>query len=568
MLIAALGGEGGGVLASWLHSAGIASGHFVQGTSIPGVAQRTGATTYYLEVVPDAGERHRTPGTRPVLALNAAPGEVDLVVASELLESTRAIGAGYVTPDRTVLIASSARVFTVDEKAAMGDGRLDQERMLGMAERFSRRAVIADFAGIAAQEKSPLNAVLLGAIAATGVLPIPAEAFRAAIRAEGKAVDANVRGFEAGLKRGSDPSRIPSPKIVNVEARGLAPELTAFPAEAHAVLAEGIKRLTDYQDRAYAWRYLARVNRFVGSPGADGAFLAELARHLAVRMSVEDVIRVAQLKLRKPGLRASRTRRKARAATSSTSRNTSSPVPEEIRPAAAAARALGARPRAPRSRLALKVTTMRLSGFLRLKALAGFRRWRPRTLRFAEEEAWVEHWLDVVERTLAVDPAAAREVVATAALVRGYADTYKRGLANWNAIMDGVVEPMLAGKLPRAQFADAVLQAASPPAGPGAQPRPSRHRRTPAPAKSMAVASQPARSPLARRQEVPASASSVMWRAAPRLPGRSAAPAHPRLRRAKPTAATPGCGCHRSHHRCPSVSRGRPRARAGAVARP
>ncbi len=107
----------------------------------------------------------------------------------------------------------------------------------------------------------------------------------------------------------------------------------------------------------------------------------------------------------------------------------------------------------------LKVTTTRLSGFLRLKALAGLRRWRPRTLRFAEEEAWVERWLGLIERALAVDPAAAREVVATATLVRGYADTYKRGLANWNAIMDGVVEPMLAGKLPRAQFADAVLQA-------------------------------------------------------------------------------------------------------------
>src|SRR5207244_9402212 len=87
LLIAALGGEGGGVLASWLHAAGIAAGHFVQGTSVPGVAQRTGATTYYLEIVPGAGARHRASGTRPVLALNAAPGEVDLVVASELLEA-------------------------------------------------------------------------------------------------------------------------------------------------------------------------------------------------------------------------------------------------------------------------------------------------------------------------------------------------------------------------------------------------------------------------------------------------------------------------------------------------
>jgi len=474
LLIAALGGEGGGVLASWLHAAGIASGHFVQGTSIPGVAQRTGATTYYLELVADAGARHSTPGARPVLALNAAPGEVDLVVASELLESTRAIGAGFVTPDRTVLVASSARVFTVDEKAAMGDGRLDQKRMLGLAERFSRRAVIADFAGIAAQQKSPLNAVLLGAIAATGVLPIPAEAFRAAIRAEGKAVDANLRGFEAGLGAvGSDPIARPAiaekkadegltPSLIAERTReeGPTPPLAAFPAEAHAVLAEGIKRLTDYQDRAYAWRYLARVNRFAGSPGADGPFIAELARHLAVRMSVEDVIRVAQLKLREARL--ARVAQEAKAGSGDIVDVTEylKPGPEEIFGLLTPRLGRWALARVRRDRAwPLKVTTTRLSGFLRLKALAALRRWRPRTLRFAEEEAWVERWLGLIERTLAVDAAAAREVVATAALVRGYAETYKRGLSNWTAIMEGVAEPMLAGELPRAQFADAVLQA-------------------------------------------------------------------------------------------------------------
>jgi indolepyruvate ferredoxin oxidoreductase beta subunit len=109
--------------------------------------------------------------------------------------------------------------------------------------------------------------------------------------------------------------------------------------------------------------------------------------------------------------------------------------------------------------LQLKIRTTRLSGFLRLKALASLRRWRPRTLRFAEEDAWVERWLDLIERALALDPAAAREVVATASLVRGYADTYKRGLANWTSIVAEVVEPMLDGRLPRQHFADALLQA-------------------------------------------------------------------------------------------------------------
>ena len=457
LLIAALGGEGGGVLASWLHAAAISAGHFVQGTSVPGVAQRTGATTYYLEIVPGAGARHRTADTRPVLALNAAPGEVDLVVASELLEATRAIAAGYVTPDRTLLVASSARVFTIDEKAAMGDGRLDERRMLDLARRFSRDAVIADFAAVAAQAKAPLSAVLLGAIAASQVLPIPAEAFRAAIRAEGKAVDANLAGFEAGM--GSDPIALPATKERTVD-EGLTPILIPFPPEAHAVIAEGIRRLTDYQGEPYAQRYLERVRRFVGRPGADGAFIRELARHLAVRMTVEDVIRVAQLKLREARLE--RVTQEARAGDGDIVDVTEylKPGPEEIfglLPPRVGRWAL-ARVRHDRA-WPLKVTTTRLSGFLRLKVLAALKRWRPRTLRFAEEEAWMERWLGLVDRTLAANPAAAHEVVASAALVRGYADTYKRGLANWCRIMDGVVQPMLAGRLPRAHFADAVLQA-------------------------------------------------------------------------------------------------------------
>jgi indolepyruvate ferredoxin oxidoreductase, beta subunit len=45
ILIAALGGEGGGVLTDWIVAAASQLGFPVQSTSIPGVAQRTGATT-------------------------------------------------------------------------------------------------------------------------------------------------------------------------------------------------------------------------------------------------------------------------------------------------------------------------------------------------------------------------------------------------------------------------------------------------------------------------------------------------------------------------------------------
>jgi indolepyruvate ferredoxin oxidoreductase beta subunit len=63
ILIAALGGEGGGVLTNWIVAAATDLGFPVQSTSIPGVAQRTGATTYYIEILPTpwselGGHRH------------------------------------------------------------------------------------------------------------------------------------------------------------------------------------------------------------------------------------------------------------------------------------------------------------------------------------------------------------------------------------------------------------------------------------------------------------------------------------------------------------------------------
>jgi indolepyruvate ferredoxin oxidoreductase beta subunit len=454
-------------------------------TSIPGVAQRTGATTYYLEIARASGPQV------PILGLNPAPGQVDILLATELLEAARMVQVGYVTPGRTLVVAADRRVYATDEKIAMGDGRASEEQLRGAVQRFSKRLVLADLAAAAEASRSQLNVVMLGVLAGLRVLPIEAEAFRATIRAEGKAVDANLRGFEAGLavalsptpdstrhpggrrlggdhpgSAAAEPLRQVPDSLAPAGGRGSASGMTgggsvaSFPPEAHAVLREGVARLADYQSEAYAQRYLTLLNRFVGKPGADGAFIRELARHLAVRMSVEDVIRVAQLKLREARL--ARVVREAQARPGDIVDITEymKPGPEEVLgllPPGPARWAL-ARVRQDRS-WPLKVKTTRASGFLRLKLLAGLRFWRPRTLRFAEEKAWTARWLGLVERTLAVDPEAAREVVATAALVRGYAETYKRGLANWDRIMVSVVEPGLEGALPRGQFAGAVLQA-------------------------------------------------------------------------------------------------------------
>src|SRR5204862_494628 len=97
ILIAALGGEGGGVMADWLMEAATASELPAQATSIPGVAQRTGATTYYLEIFP--ARRTELGGREPVLSLTPSPGNVDIMVASELIEAGRAMTNGFVNPE-------------------------------------------------------------------------------------------------------------------------------------------------------------------------------------------------------------------------------------------------------------------------------------------------------------------------------------------------------------------------------------------------------------------------------------------------------------------------------------
>src|SRR5690554_5105583 len=136
--ILAMGGEGGGVLADWIVSMGEENGWFAQTTSVPGVAQRTGATMYYLEIFPGSDQ----PGARkPVLAQTPMPGDVDIVLASELMEAGRAVQRGFVTTDRTTLVASTHRVYSLAEKSAMGDGRVDGDLLLRQVRRSARRFV-------------------------------------------------------------------------------------------------------------------------------------------------------------------------------------------------------------------------------------------------------------------------------------------------------------------------------------------------------------------------------------------------------------------------------------------
>ena len=166
---------------------------------MPGVAQRTGATIYYVELFPRAqAERD---GGMPVLALMPLPGDVDVVLASELMEGGRAVQRGLVTPDRTTLIASTHRVYSIAEKTALGDGRVDSAALIAHAAAAAKRFVRFDMAATAEQTGSVISAVLFGALAGTGVLPFAAAQFEATIARGGVGVGPSLKAFETAFAR-------------------------------------------------------------------------------------------------------------------------------------------------------------------------------------------------------------------------------------------------------------------------------------------------------------------------------------------------------------------------------
>lgn len=455
--ILAMGGEGGGVLADWVVDLGEHNGYYAQTTSVPGVAQRTGATIYYVELYPKA--QAEADGQEPVLALMPTPGDVDLVLASELMEAGRAVQRGLVTPDRTTLIASTHRVYSMTEKMAMGDGRVDSEKLIGRTRSAAKRAIFFDMATTAEANGSVISAVLFGALAATGTLPFNRAQFEATIERGGVGVKASLKAFDAAYARaesGGDLAvpdarpAVPTPPTPQPRHRKVAELIQRiqgdFPAPAQPYLIEGVRRLIDYQDPAYANLYLDRMARAKAWPDTEAReVLCETARYLALWMSYEDTIRVADLKIRDTRFERVRQEVKVQPDQLLAVNEFMHPRLEEI------AETLPA----PIGRWLLKpnwghrlvrhftqkgriINTTSLHGYLLLWTMSRLRRIRRSTLRFQLENERIESWLNRVEKAAAHNPVLAVEVARCQTVVKGYSDTHARGLANYQTLMAAV----------------------------------------------------------------------------------------------------------------------------------
>ena len=486
LLIPAVGGQGGGVLLDWIVDAALVDGYPVHGTSIPGVAQRTGSTTYYVEL---STERNLGADDTPIFSLYPVPGALDVLLAPEFLEVGRSIELGFPSPGRTTIVASTHRLYSIHEKIATGRGIYPIEQLQTAAGAFSKKLIAFDALALAREHGTEANAVLLGALAGSGALPLSGDAYREAIRAKGVQVDANLRGFEAGLavatrapaadggaggpatgsvthSPGSQLFELgtglggPTPPVagppappsaagarvavssdtaaVSLDVKVMTAE---FPEPLRPVLHIALARLVDYQDRAYAERYLERLRPFVREGNLELGRI--VARHLAVWMTYEDAIRVAQLKTR-----SSRFERIRRAqgvpAGEIVVTDFLKPDLDEVygilpyRLVAPFARWAERRWPNGRPTFGQHVKTTTVSGYLRVWLLTLLRPLRSISYRAHEEHARIDHWLGAVARCATWDEPLACEVARAAQLVKGYGDIRRRMVAHFDLLLEAV----------------------------------------------------------------------------------------------------------------------------------
>tara|TARA_B100000315_G_scaffold210618_1_gene206999 strand:- start:4256 stop:5692 length:1437 start_codon:yes stop_codon:yes gene_type:complete len=430
LLLGALGGQGGGVLIDWLVDAAKRAGYPAQATSTPGVAQRTGATTYYFELFPE-----KNPPAQPIFTFFPASGDLDLMIAMEPTEAGRAIERGFVT-DCTTVITATERVYSTAEKVSAGDGRIDAAPIIEALGKATKNLIQLDVKALSAGTAARGNAIAFGAIIGTGILPLTAEECRASITEKGVAVESNIAGFDIGLKAADadpQPTSTEGGLTHNAAPESFTSDIAAFPASTHDIIGYGIARLIDYQNEAYAQLYLTRLKTVCDvDTGENKKLTSEVASHLARWMSYEDVIRVGQLKTRPGRLSQIRAELGVDAGVPLKVTDYFKPGRDEF---------LSALPKSlswlvPNlgNGIALHIQTGSFTGYAMLKFMAALKPLRSKSAQYLEEQEAIEQWLDAVAKTAAVDNDLAIRTSNLAIMARGYGRVRKTGLTKLNEI--------------------------------------------------------------------------------------------------------------------------------------
>ena len=451
ILITALGGEGGGTLMNWILECARSQKLFVQGTSVPGVAQRTGSTSYYIEICDKNFDNEK----EPILSLYPKPGRVDIVIASELLEAARVLERGYINPDSTTLITSSSRIYTNLEKSHLADGRFSQEKILNTCKKMSKNFICLDLNTMAVDHSTIVSATMFGALAGSGVLPwkktICENIFRDNIFGKN-----SLSGFNFAYEQVKANSKYITTSKINKQLKednSIKIIDDSISNEFSNIINIGKERCIDYQNNKYSEVYIERVKKILSVINKEDPKVLSIAenivRRLALWMTYEDIPRVAQLKIKPDRFKKIKKEINIKSNQILLIQDIFKPGLNEI--AAMLPNKIGRwfiknkkiMIRLPLIGKGMKINSLTISGFILLKFLSSFRYIRPISLRYKEEQNNIDIWIDNLVLSLNKSLSFTEGLADMPQILKGYGDTWDRGLKKYNKINDALVKNKL-----------------------------------------------------------------------------------------------------------------------------
>jgi len=453
--ILAVGGQGGGVLTNWIAELANKGGYAVQATSVAGVAQRTGATIYYLEMAPKSARE-------PVFAQSPTPGDVDVLIAAELMEAGRGVLRGFVTPNKTTLIASTHRILAVAEKQTPGDSRSDAGLVHQEITAAALKTVCFDMERIAVKAGSVISASLFGGLAKSGALPFPVDLFETVIEGSGRGVEQSLAAFRSAVNYdavddvAANPmlkaqpavhAEVRGPEHLRVEWRNLTKRVEPLAPSVQPLVIAGLCKVVDYQDVQYGTEYLDRVIECYDRDIAEHNYKLTMAaaKTVANAMCYDDIVRVADLKIRFS--REQRVRREQQLNDVAMLQVTEYFHPRADEISATLPAAVGAwLQRSPRAFKLLdklvnrgrRIRSDRLGGFLALWLVSQIKPFRRKLLRHRQETAHINRLTARAMQALTTNYALAVEILNCQRLVKGYSDTHARGHSKLDRIFSAL----------------------------------------------------------------------------------------------------------------------------------
>ncbi len=272
ILVTGIGGTGVITIGALLGMAAHVDGKACSTLDFTGLSQKNGAVMSHVRIAPSADD---------LSSVRIAPGNANLILGCDIVVATSATALSRAERGVTRAVVNAdlqptaSFVINPDIDFEMGAMR---DALDGAV--TSDQLDILDATGLATAlmgDSIATNAFMLGFAFQRGAIPLSLEAIEKAIELNGAAIEMNRMAFAWGRLAAHDLARVVS--AARFKSSGTAPAKKTL----DETIAFRAKFLTDYQDDAYAKRYLADVERVRSAEAKAAPGSTELDRGLRKR---------------------------------------------------------------------------------------------------------------------------------------------------------------------------------------------------------------------------------------------------------------------------------------------